>query len=135
MRIIDDVSSSGSTAATAISRPQTAASRQALQHTTPSRSLRIIMLVYEGNRFYLIGEGHKEFLADKTRDNDYYVLALAAIAREMNIKKLTSGRIRIAAGLPLTWVSGQRDEFKNYLLQNQSVEFSFRNTQLLYVRS
>ena len=69
------------------------------------------MLLY-GNRFYLIGEGHKEFLADKTRDNDYYVLALAAIAREMNIKKLTSGRIRIAAGLPLTWVSGQRDDFK-----------------------
>lgn len=85
------------------------------------------MLVY-GNRFYLIGEGHKEFLADKTRDNDYYVLALAAIAREMNIKKLTSGKIRIAAGLPLTWVSGQRDDFKNYLLQNRSVEFSFRNT-------
>ena len=85
------------------------------------------MLVY-GNRFYLIGEGHKEFLADKTRDNDYYVLALAAIAREMNIKKLTTGKIRIAAGLPLTWVSGQRDDFKNYLLQNQSVEFSFRNT-------
>ena len=48
------------------------------------------MLVY-GNRFYLIGEGHKEFLADKTRDSDYYVLALAAIAREMNIKKLTTG--------------------------------------------
>lgn len=48
------------------------------------------MLVY-GNRFYLIGEGHKEFLADKTRDNDYYVLALAAIAREMNIfRSLTS---------------------------------------------
>ena len=85
------------------------------------------MLVY-GNRFYLIGEGHKEFLADKTRDSDYYVLALAAIAREMNIKKLTTGRIRIAAGLPLTWVSGQRDDFKNYLLQNRSVEFSFRNT-------
>ena len=48
------------------------------------------MLVY-GDRFYLIGEGHKEFLADKTADNDYYVLTLAAIAREMNIKKLTSG--------------------------------------------
>ena len=89
------------------------------------------MLVY-GNRFYLIGEGHKEFLADKTRDNDYYVLALAAIAREMNIKKLTSGRIRIAAGLPLTWVSGQRDDFKNYLLQNRSVEFSdFKGVNML----
>lgn len=42
------------------------------------------LLVYE-SKFYLIGEGHKEFLADKTRDLDYYVLALAAIARELNI--------------------------------------------------
>ena len=32
------------------------------------------LLVYE-SKFYLIGEGHKEFLADKTRDLDYYVLA------------------------------------------------------------
>ena len=83
------------------------------------------MMIY-GGRYYLIGEGHKEFLADKTQDIDYYVLTLAAIAREMNIKKLSSGRVRIAAGLPLTWVSGQRDDFKQYLLQNKTVEFVFR---------
>ena len=59
------------------------------------------LLVFEG-KFYLIGEGHKEFLADKTKDLDYYVLALAAIARELNIRKMTCGKIRIAAGLPLT---------------------------------
>ncbi len=84
------------------------------------------MLIYNG-KYYLIGEGHKEFLADKTKDLDYYVLALAAIAREMNIRKITSGKVRIAAGLPLTWVSGQREEFKEYLMQNKIVEFSFRN--------
>ena len=84
------------------------------------------LLVYE-SKFYLIGEGHKEFLADKTRDLDYYVLALAAIARELNIRKMTCGKIRIAAGLPLTWVSGQRDEFRDYLLQNKAVDFSFRS--------
>ena len=84
------------------------------------------LLVYE-SKFYLIGEGHKEFLADKPRDLDYYVLALAAIARELNIRKMTCGKIRIAAGLPLTWVSGQRDEFREYLLQNKAVDFSFRN--------
>ena len=39
------------------------------------------------SKFYLIGEGHKEFLADKTKDLDYYVLALAAIARELNTPK------------------------------------------------
>ena len=98
------------------------------QFENPERLIRMNGMLVYGNRFYLIGEGHKEFLADKTRDSDYYVLTLAAIARELNIKKLTSGRIRIAAGLPLTWVSGQRDDFKNYLLQNRSVEFSFRNT-------
>ena len=86
------------------------------------------LLVYDG-RYYLIGEGHKEFLADKTKDIDYYVLALAAIARELNIRKITSGRVHIAAGLPLTWVSGQRNEFKDYLMQNREVEFSFRGTQ------
>ena len=78
------------------------------------------LLVYE-SKFYLIGEGHKEFLADKTKDLDYYVLALAAIARELNIRKMTCGKVRIAAGLPLTWVSGQRDEFRDYLLQNKAV--------------
>ena len=77
------------------------------------------LLVYE-SKFYLIGEGHKEFLADKTRDLDYYVLALAAIARELNIRKMTCGKIRIVAGLPLTWVSGQRDGFRDYLLQNKA---------------
>lgn len=84
------------------------------------------LLVFE-SKFYLIGEGHKEFLADKTKDLDYYVLALAAIARELNIRKMTCGKIRIAAGLPLTWVSGQRNEFRNYLMQNRIVDFSFRN--------
>ncbi len=86
------------------------------------------LLVYDG-RYYLIGEGHKEFLADKTKDIDYYVLALAGIARELNIRKITSGKVRIAAGLPLTWVSGQRNEFKDYLMQNREVEFTFRGTQ------
>ena len=42
------------------------------------------LLVYDG-RYYLIGTGHKEFKADKTGDDDYYILTLAAIARELNV--------------------------------------------------
>ena len=38
------------------------------------------MLVY-GDKYYLIGEGHKEFLPDKIRDEDYYILTLVAIAK------------------------------------------------------
>lgn len=83
------------------------------------------LLVY-ANRYYLIGEGHKEFTSDKMADGDFYVLTLAAIARELQTRGLTSARVHIAAGLPLTWVSEQKDAFRQYLLQNESVEFAFR---------
>ena len=58
------------------------------------------MLVYN-NRYYLVGEEHKEFLSDKMADNDYYILTLAAIAKELNIRHITSAKVHIAAGLPL----------------------------------
>ena len=38
------------------------------------------LLVYNG-MYYQIGEEHKEFCAEKTQDDDYYVLTLAAIAK------------------------------------------------------
>ncbi len=65
------------------------------------------MLVYDG-KYYLIGEGHKEFLPDKIRDEDYYILTLVAIAKELQREKLTEAKVIIAAGLPLTWTSGQK---------------------------
>ena len=83
------------------------------------------LLIYE-SRYYLIGEEHKEFISDKMTDSDYYILTLAAVARELNIRKLTSARVHLAAGLPLTWVSEQKDSFKAYLLQNDSADFTFK---------
>ena len=83
------------------------------------------LLIYE-NRYYLAGEGHKEFTAEKMVDNDFYILTLAAIARELQIRSLTAARVHIAAGLPLTWVSEQKEAFRQYLLQKESVDFTFR---------
>ena len=54
------------------------------------------------------------------------LLSYAAIARELNIRKQTSARVHLAAGLPLTWVSEQKDSFKAYLLQNEAADFVFR---------
>lgn len=82
------------------------------------------MLVY-GGRYYLTGEGHKEFAPDKIKDEDYYVLTLAAIAKELKAENLTEAHIVIAAGLPLTWTSGQKADFKEYLMKNAEVEFSY----------
>ena len=78
------------------------------------------------SRYYLIGEGHKEFAPDKVKDDDYYVLTLAAIAKKLKAENLTEAHIVIAAGLPLTWTSGQKAEFKAYLLKNAEVEFTYK---------
>ena len=39
------------------------------------------MLTY-GGKYYLVGEGHKEFSADKITDGEYFILTLAIIAYE-----------------------------------------------------
>lgn len=83
------------------------------------------MLIYNG-KYYLIGEGHKEFAPDKVKDEDYYVLTLAAIAKELKAENLTEAHIVIAAGLPLTWTSGQKAEFRAYLMKNAEVEFTYK---------
>ena len=85
------------------------------------------LLTYEG-RYYIVGEEHKEFSSEKALDNDNYILTLAAIARELDVRGLTSARVHIAAGLPLTWVTEQKDAFREYLLQNSTADFTFRGT-------
>ena len=84
------------------------------------------MLTYNG-KYYLIGEGHKEFLPEKQNDEDYYVLSLAAIAAELADEGLTEADVIIAAGLPLTWTSGQKADFAAYLSKNKEVKYTFRN--------
>ena len=84
------------------------------------------MLTYNG-KYYLIGEGHKEFLPEKQNDEDYYVLTLAAIANELADEGLTEADVIIAAGLPLTWTSGQKADFAAYLSKNKEVKYTFRN--------
>ena len=83
-------------------------------------------LAYEDRR-YVIGIGHKEFRQDKILDEDYYIMTLAAIGKELRQRRLTSASIVIAAGLPLTWAAHQHDRFKAYLSQNPHVDFTFQD--------
>ena len=83
------------------------------------------LLIYDGH-YYTIGEGHKEYSPIKTNDQDYYILTLAAVARELNLCGLREAKVIIAAGLPLTWVKEQGAGFRAYLLQKPEVEFNFR---------
>ena len=82
------------------------------------------MLIY-GDKYYLVGEGHKEFNADKITDEEYFILTLAGIAMELNDYGLTDADVHIAAGLPLKWLSQQKKTFTEYLLRTSDVRFTF----------
>ena len=86
------------------------------------------MLIFRG-KYYLIGEGHKEFTADKITDEEYFILTLAGIAMEMNDYRLNEATVHIAAGLPLKWVSVQKKQFTEYLLRTPHVRFSFNRKE------
>ena len=45
----------------------------------------------------------------------------------MYYQGMNRATVHIAAGLPLTWVATQKEDFQKYLLQNESVDFTFRN--------
>lgn len=66
-------------------------------------------LEYEG-KFYVIGEGHKGFVADKQSDADNYILTLDAIAKELEARGMkevvNTARVHLAvfSGLQLKMV-------------------------------
>lgn len=83
-------------------------------------------LYFDGS-YYLIGEGHKEYLTDKWEDEDNYLFTLMGIARELNREGITSAAVHLAVGLPLTWVNRQREDFRKYMLQRERVEFKYED--------
>ena len=86
------------------------------------------ILEYNGI-YYRIGEGHKEFIPDKAMDEEYYLLTLMAIARELNVFSIREADVHLAAGLPLTWIRNQREAFRSYLLQNPEVHYLFNGKE------
>lgn len=56
-------------------------------------------------------------------DEEYYLLTLMAIARELNVFSIREADVHLAAGLPLTWIRNQREAFRSYLLQNPEVHY------------
>lgn len=84
------------------------------------------LLEYDG-KYYQIGLGHKHYAPSKVDDEEYYILTLAGIAKELSRNRVTEATVHIAAGLPLTWLASQMEAFRAYLLRNKEVTFRFRN--------
>lgn len=76
-------------------------------------------------RWYVIGDSHKEFIADKTSDEDYLKLTMVAIAKELSLRGKTEATVWLAVGLPLTWYGEQKESFARYLSQVRYLEYQY----------
>ena len=75
--------------------------------------------------YHVIGENRKAYDPDKTKTMDYYYLTLAAIAKEIEMRKYPrkDGSFILACGLPIEFFGKQKDAFKTYLSQKKEVHF------------
>lgn len=82
------------------------------------------VLAYD-DKYYVIGESHKVFIANKNEDDDYYILTLAAIVKELAFRGINTADVILAVGLPLNWMANQKKEFRDYLMRKKEVDFRF----------
>ena len=84
------------------------------------------VLEYDG-KYYLIGGGRQPIQVDKTETEDYYLMTLAAVAKEIEYRNADrTTRVYLAVGLPLISVSRDKERFQDYLMRDgRSVAFRF----------
>ena len=70
-------------------------------------------------RFYVVGSGRQPLQKDKTQTEDYYLLTLAAIAKELEHRQAGPvATVHLAAGLPLTSFGRDKKKFREYLFRD-----------------
>lgn len=84
------------------------------------------VLEYDG-KFYKVGTVRQEVKDTKVEDDSFYLLTLAAIAKELKRRGLTEARVFLAVGLPLTRFGSEKADFIKYLTANKEVSYVFEN--------
>ena len=69
-----------------------------------------------GGKYYVVGSGRQPLQKDKTQTEDYYLLTLTAVAKELAYRNAgTAADIHLAVGLPLTSFGRDKKAFRDYL--------------------
>ena len=80
-----------------------------------------------GGKFFVCGTGRQPILRNKMENDNYYLLTLAAIAKEIKQRgEKAECSVNLAAGLPLAGFGREKKPFREYLLRSsQPVCFKF----------
>ncbi|SHK54341.1 plasmid segregation actin-type ATPase ParM [Hespellia stercorisuis DSM 15480] len=86
------------------------------------------VLQYQG-RYFVCGSGRQTLLKDKTANDNYYLLTMAAIAKELSVRKAPKKcSVILAAGLPLGSFGREKKSFREYLFRKeQPLRFKYEN--------
>lgn len=81
--------------------------------------------IFYNGKYYVVGGTRQSVMTDKTANDNYYIMTLAAIAKEMELLKISKAKVTLCAGLPLQYFSLQQRKFAEYLKKHKQVKFSF----------
>ena len=75
-------------------------------------------LEYQG-KYYVCGTGRQPLLRNKMENDNYYLLTLAAIAKEIQQRgEKRECAVNLGAGLPLAGFGREKKAFREYLLRS-----------------
>lgn len=86
------------------------------------------VLEYEGH-WYVCGTGRQLVQRDKTANDNYYLLTLAAVAKELQQRRMErSCSVTLATGLPLAGFGREKGAFEKYLRRSsQPVKYRYED--------
>ncbi|WP_276949430.1 ParM/StbA family protein [Acetatifactor muris] len=75
--------------------------------------------------YYKVGGKRLEVRDTKVENDNFYLLTLAAVAKELNRRGMRNSNILLSVGLPLTRFGAEKQDFIKYLARNKDVIFRF----------
>ena len=76
-------------------------------------------------RYYKVGGKRLEVRDTKVENDNFYLLTLAAAAKELKRRGMKEADILLAVGLPLTRFGAEKQDFIDYLSREKEVSFFF----------
>lgn len=82
-----------------------------------------------GGKYYKVGTKRDAVMENKTVNDDYYLLTLASIAKELARRTMNEAKVILATGLPVTRYGVEKKGFIEYLSRNKDIRFKFEDKE------
>lgn len=97
----------------------------------PSKPVSLEGILEYRNKFYTIYGTPLSSVEchDKTDSEEYYLLTLVSMAKELKRRGVTDCHVRLAVGLPQKWYLKQKASFRDFLMREQRLSYRFEGVK------